>query len=435
MILSDALDRTLLLMRDEVGDAPPDDVLIEALTSTSVALVVDAANIASHAAQSAFVTAALLMARSAHRVFLVAPETTLGGPQPPLPRGPMLEGLAGVGGELLPGLAFTIGPPAHEVDLLVAFGDTPLDLPARRRIRVNAEPWAGSISAWDAPRRWTPTWWPMGGLAAGALVAGEAFKTAMLKLLPYALNPQMTASVFAFSDQAHVQLAPAGTPFHGDLGDVDFISGGAINSSALFAIARLPGVHLRGRIVEPDTFAASNLNRYMLMLRSHDGLGKAATLRDLLQDLLDIEAVPARYEPGCSLDPLAGRVVIGVDDIPTRWAVQRSGAGWLTIGATTHWSSMASFHTPGLGCAQCLHPEDEPGDAAIPTQACVSFWAGLHAAAYLIRVAAGVGLPAIDQHLYMTPFRPDQIVGGAVRTRPGCPTCGGWGVRGGARAA
>ena len=58
MTLADALDRTLLLMRDEVGTDLADQVLIEALTSTSIVLVADHANIASHAAQTAFVTAA-----------------------------------------------------------------------------------------------------------------------------------------------------------------------------------------------------------------------------------------------------------------------------------------------------------------------------------------------------------------------------------------
>jgi hypothetical protein len=75
------------------------------------------------------------------------------------------------------------------------------------------------------------------------------------------------------------------------------------------------------------------------------------------------------------LDPGAG--------LPTRCAVQQAMPQWLVIGATTYWSAMASFHSEGLGCARCLHNEDEPGDGPIPTTACVSFWAGLLTAAYL----------------------------------------------------
>ena len=377
MTLAEALDRTLLLVRDEVGNDLTDEDLIEALTSTTVVLVADGANIASHAAQTAFVTSAMLMARSAHRVFLVAPDTDLGGPQPPLPPGPMLAGLARIGRDMLPGIEFTVGPPEGEVELLVAFGDTPTDLRARRRIRVNAEAWAGMIEPWDTPQRWNASWWPFGGLVAAALIAGEAFKTAILKLLPHAINPNMTAAVFATMNSAAYRLAPANTPYVQDLGEVDFISGGAINSSVLYVLARLPAARLRGRVIEPDTYAPSNLNRYALMLASHVRFDKATTLAALLGGGITLEPIVARYELGSPLSSLAPAVIVGVDDIPTRWNVQRSGPGWLAIGATTHWSAMASFHEGELGCAQCLHPEDEPGDAPIPTQASVSFWAGL----------------------------------------------------------
>ncbi|MFM9701341.1 hypothetical protein, partial [Streptomyces europaeiscabiei] len=64
MSLREALDRTLLLMRDEVRADVPDTVLMEALTGTRIALIGDQTNLASHAAQTAFVTAAILMARS-----------------------------------------------------------------------------------------------------------------------------------------------------------------------------------------------------------------------------------------------------------------------------------------------------------------------------------------------------------------------------------
>jgi hypothetical protein len=70
MTLRQALDRTLLLMRDEIVESAGDDTLLAALTGTRVALIADAANIASHSAQTAFVTAALLMARSGHQALM-----------------------------------------------------------------------------------------------------------------------------------------------------------------------------------------------------------------------------------------------------------------------------------------------------------------------------------------------------------------------------
>jgi hypothetical protein len=424
MTLADALDRTLLLMRDEVGPDLPDEVLITALTSTTVVLVADRANLSSHSAQTAFVTAAILLARSAHRVFLAAPDVDAVGTQPPLPRGALIRGLVQVGRDMLPGVEFGVGAPDAPADLAIAFGDTSLaGVAARRRIRVNAEPWAGLIEREDAPRPWGASSWPLGGCAAAGLAAGEAFKVAMSRLLPHALNPAMTAAVFAQTDEVLYRLAPPGTPYAPELGEVDFISGGAINSSALYVIARLPSVCLHGRIVEPDSYGASNLNRYPLMLASQAEEEKAISLADTLGGGMALTPVVARYEFGSPVEPLAPTVVVGVDDIPTRWAVQRTNPDWLVVGATTHWSAMASFHRAGLACAQCLHPEDDPGDALIPTQACVSFWAGLHVVAYLVRHAAGAAIPASEQHIYLTPFRPESPYAGEIPARADCPTC------------
>ena len=165
-LLADSLNRTLLLIRDEVGFEIADCVLLDALTSTRVALVANAANIASHSAQTAFVTAAMLMARSGHQVSLQAPDVPMLAPQPPLQPGNMIEQLAKVGKDLLPGIEFNIGEPEGEVDLAIGFGDTPFNVSARRKIRLNAEPWAGVIMHENQPSSWGATFWPFGALAA-----------------------------------------------------------------------------------------------------------------------------------------------------------------------------------------------------------------------------------------------------------------------------
>jgi hypothetical protein len=80
MMLRAALDRSLLLMRDEVYESADDATLLRVLTGTRVALIAGGPNIASHAAQTAFITAAMLMARSGHQVYLVAPNIPIVGP-------------------------------------------------------------------------------------------------------------------------------------------------------------------------------------------------------------------------------------------------------------------------------------------------------------------------------------------------------------------
>lgn len=424
--LAESLSRTLLLMRDEFDPEIDDSVLLDALTSTRVALIADAANIASHAAQTAFVTAAMLMARSGHQVFLMAPNVTMVAPQPPLLPGAMIDQLARVGMDMLPGVEFILGEPNVQVDLAIGLGNTPLNVRALRRIRLNAETWVGMIMHEDQPRSWDAALWPLGALAAAALGAGEAFKIAMHKLLQHALSRENTAARFANTDEVRFELAPADTPFCRDLGQIDCVSGGAITNALLYCLARIPAVTAQGRIIEPDRADVTNLNRYMLLLRSRGETPKAHDLAQMLDGGLRFQPLPRRYEPALldSIAPLAPIVVVGVDHIPTRWAAQEAMPEWLVIGATTHWSAMASFHSEGLGCAHCLHNEDDPGDGQfLPTTACVSFWAGLLMATYLARHAAGRAIPANEQQLYLTPFRPDKAYPSAVAVRQDCSTC------------
>jgi ThiF family protein len=426
MTLRDALDRTLLLMRDEVHDTVTDDELIAALTRLRVALIADADNIASHSAQTAFATAAMLMARSGHQVQLVCPPVALVGPQPPLGRGDLVEELARAGVDLLPGYRFATGAPVDEVDIAIALGNSEISVRAARRIRLNAAPWSGRLGDQTASNIWDGGLWPLGSMAAAGLAAAEAFKTSMRTLAHAARNVSRMETVFAPATDVVFELAPEGAPFVRQLGMFDCISGGAIINAILYTLARVPGVEGRARVVEPDTADTSNLNRYMLLRQSHLTKPKADDLAAVLVGSgLTIVPVPKRYELSelPSLMPLAASVLVGVDDIPTRWLVQRAGPDWLGVGATTHWSAMASFHTEGLGCAECLHPADDPGNAPIPTVAFVSFWAGLLSASYFLRHRAGRTVPISEQQVYLTALRPELPARSPVPTRRGCPSC------------
>lgn len=426
MTQREALDRTLRLMRDEVHETVTDDELLAALMGTRVALIADGANIASHSAQTAFVTAAMLMARSGHRVHLVCPPVALVGPQPPLARGELVEELALAGPDLLPHYAFDIGAPADEVDIAIALGNSKISVRAARHVRLNASPWSGLLGDEATGDIWDGGWSPLGGMAAAALATAEAFKTSMRTLAHAARNPSRMETVFASASNVAFALAPEGTPQVRQLGTFDCVSGGAIINAVLYALARVPGVEGRARVIEPDTADVSNLNRYMLLRRSQLTRPKADDLAAVLSGSgLTITPVRRRYEPSelPSLLPLAASVLVGVDDIPTRWLVQRAGPGWLGVGATTHWSAMASFHAEGLGCAECLHPADDPGNAPIPTVAFVSFWAGLLTASYFLQHRAGQAIPVSEQQIYLTALRPEHPSRSAVPQRRGCPSC------------
>ncbi len=425
MTLRTALDRTIRLMRDVVSDRVDDDTLFKSLTNTRVALIADGANIASHSAQTAFVTAAMLMARSGHDVHLLAPDVRLAGPQLPLSNGRMVEALLDAGNRMLPGVGFCADAAAKEYDLALALGDAPIPVAARRAIRLNADPWAGYIKRPNDSAPWNAQWWPLGGMTAAALAATEAFKAAIWKLdasEPFHAN---LCALLAGIDETSFALAPPDTPYCREIGDFDCISGGAITNAILYTLSRIPGISGRARVFDAETPDITNLNRYMLLLRSGFELAKVHDLAAVCGATLPVTPVAERYSADLlqTVAPLADAVLVGVDHIPSRWDVQRADPSWLAIGATSHWDSMASFHQPGMPCAQCLHPRYTPSNATIPTVAFVSFWAGLLTAAYFLRYRAGATLLPVDQHVYMTAFRPECPRRERATHIDGCPTC------------
>ena len=426
MTLRRALDRTLLLMRDEVHETVGDDELISALTQTSIALIADSANIGSYSAQTAYVTTALLMARSGHNVHLVCPPVELVGPQPPLGRGDLVEELARVGQEFdsrqcirdrTSGRRSRYG---HRARQFRNFGSSGATHSIKRELVERASRWRqrhGNLGRRLVVAR---------RHGCRRLGRGRSIQDLDVKLSHVARNPSRMATVFSAAERVAFALAPEGTPFARQLGNFDCVSGGAIVNAILYALARVPGVEGRPRIIEPDTADISNLNRYMLLRQSNLEELKAHDLAAILTGSgLIVEPISIRYEPSQlpSLLPLAASVLVGVDDIPSRWLVQRAGPEWLGVGATTHWSGMASFHEAGLGCAECLHPVDDPGDAPIPTVAFVSFWAGLLTASYFLRHRAGQPAAANEQQIDPTALRPENPTWSGVPRRRGCPSC------------
>jgi hypothetical protein len=266
--------------------------------------------------------------------------------------------------------------------------------------------------------------WPLGGMAAGALASTEAFKTAMRKLSAFAKNPSHFFDMFAPADTLEFELAPPNSPQTAELGPFDCISAGAIINCSLYAILRILGVHGTARIFDDDFGDVSNLNRNPLLLRSMISRPKASALASMQVSGLRLEPILSKYKgPIADFLPngFAPWVLVGVDHIPTRWDVQRAMPRWLGVGATSHWSAMASFHVAGLGCAGCLHPTDDRDYAVIPTVAFVSFWAGLHLASLYLRAAAGESISPLTQQIYLTALRPETPWRTPVQRRGNCP--------------
>jgi ThiF family len=145
------------------------------------------------------------------------------------------------------------------------------------------------------------------------------------------------------------------------------------------------------RMLEPDHIDLTNLNRYSLARRSQVGNSKIEALASWQTSNLSITGERVRVDRTTlvRLTPLAERVLIGTDDIPSRWLVQRQRPRWLGVGATAHFQTVTSEHPSGQPCAGCLHPEDDDVTAPIPTISFTSYWAGLSLAALLLNNLAG----------------------------------------------
>lgn len=277
---------------------------------------------------------------------------------------------------------------------------------------------------------WTPSEWPLAGLAAAGLVAGEAFKAAMRRVRSFAIDVHMFDQQYAPTRSVALKLqAPRVTSHPLDLGEFDCVSAGAIAHATLFALARIPGIRGACRVIDDDVSDLTNLNRNALLRRSRVGLRKVTDLGTQNLGNLRVTGLPTRLSvDGAQELSLASSLLVGVDHIPTRWVVQNARPSWLSIGATSHSMAMVSFHENGLGCARCLHPvDDDRNDDPIPTLSIVSHWAGLMLAEMFLGHCAGNAVPAIRQSTCFWPLRPEAGRWDApVPRRPHCPVCSEW---------
>jgi hypothetical protein len=420
----EVLDRTLLLMRDDLLDAISDAQLVDALTGVRIVFVGDTSNLDTPEGQYALVAAVMLCARSGARCRLEIANVPLRGVSAPL-RGERLgEALMDFGSDLIPGLPFEEGVCAREADIAVVIGDSPWRGRARQVLRLGGDAWRGGIGPEE--ERWHSTGSPFGALIAAGLAAGEPFKVAMRRLGAFARSPVRFAKYFAAVQATQMAMAPDGTPPPAsDLGEFDFISGGAVTQAALYALARIPHVIGSARVVEPKTTDPPDLNRYAFLRQSRIGMSKVDDLSSLDLAGLRIRGVVLPYndENAERISPLAPAVLVGVDDISARRSIQMARPRWLGIGATSHYGAMASFHTTGLACAACLHHADDGGVQYAPTVAWVSFWAGLWLASMFARQASGIPLARSEQQVWAVMLQsdsPDAIRRSAVVSRSDC---------------
>lgn len=411
MTATEQLSRTILLCRDYVAEDLADDVICGAFQSVRVLCCSDLANLSSHSGQTTLVTLVSLVARMGIQVFLAIPDVEMMGPQPPLSGTTIKEGLTGLSNGFIDGARIE-SESSEYPDLVFAIGSTQIGERDAPCWRLCGDEWSGRLTPLNTSNS-RDTWhshWPIGAMVSALLGASEAFKLVMRRL---PLRNEEDQVFFLPASSAHFDFGripvPAPDDDKIDLGSVDVISAGAISQAALFALLRVPQISISGRVFDDDETGSTNLNRNMLSIARDVGIAKVDVVAEKCRSAIQLRPVPSRFtEKSNAAGVLAPRVLVGVDDIPSRWTVQKLFPRWLTVSGTSHFSVSSSEHRPGQPCCGCLHAVDDPtGANPIPTVSFVSFWAGLAMAVRLLRYALGRPYSDDRQHLWMTPLRMD----------------------------
>jgi ThiF family len=427
------LSRTISLVRQLLAtDELSNSDILAALTQMRVCISADEANLSSQASQSCLVTLTQLLIDMGCRVRLAIPNVAVIGPQPPLRLGRIADGLVDLSMRLIPEQPIVVCRSASRGEFELAIGDSVASNTAGRRL-VAGDWWGGirDISNRGQPLIGTS---PVGAGVAAAIAAAEPFKALLRSLVTDRKIKLGTPDLLDCTSDASISLACSGQSELGqrhvtDLGSVDFISGGAITMAAAHLLLRVPGLKANLRIIEPDFVEESNLNRYLLATREDLGRPKI----DVFSKWADGRSVTVvglarRFEKAtlAGITPLADKVVVGCDDIPTRWLAQQQWPEWLGVGATASCHTLVSEHDPSSPCAQCLHHTDDEFRGEIPTVSFVSYWAGLLVASRLLRAGIGEPLELRRQASNLVPLRldlPAAAIFGQVRRWENCPTC------------
>jgi molybdopterin/thiamine biosynthesis adenylyltransferase len=370
----EALDRTILLTQDIYPGLSAAQI-VAGLTTTSVRLRSDPDSCSTAAGQTAVITTAILAGQLGVRVSLDLPDVPVLAHQPPLPAGGRLPAQLA---EHLGQLITAPGPANGPVDIELLFGSATSRDIAALSMRLTGSDWQYQCRPDDG--RGAATWRgeaPFGGVFAASAAAAEVYRTGLRKL----------SNQHSLTYDGEHDLRPRGSSVHltplpvtGDIGAVDVISAGAISQGALFALGRLPRLRGALRVIEHDSFALSNLNRYPLSTARDIGLAKSEIARRTHTEHATVRGVPNRFDDSTAtaLAPLADRVLVGVDRISARWDVQRHAPGWVWVGGTSHFGGYVWTHPPHEPCAGCANPTDtDPeNEDPIPTISFVSTLTG-----------------------------------------------------------
>jgi len=391
----DASARTVAIVDEQLLRGGADRTLIgEMLRRHRARLVADPRVVASLAGQELILTSTLLIRRMGMALEVAAPDAPLLAAGPPFVGDTVHEALRSVADQLLPDTEFGIGVSDEVADVEFVLGPSAAAGPARRCLRVGAVgsravvvPVAADLEV-EADAR-------IAALAAAGIVASQTFRSFAAHLAEE-LGIEISKD-FSFESDCELDIAEIlgveiDSLISSALGNVDFISAGAITNASLYTLFRIDA-RLHGRTIERKDLDPPDLNRYLLSLARHLGLLKVDILTDASTGDISLGGRAMLYDENSreELQPLAKTVAVGVDHVPSRWLVQSEEPELLVVGATEGFEAYASFHRLRAACAGCLHPTAPPDEATrtVATISFVSFFAGFFQALLLAALANG----------------------------------------------
>jgi hypothetical protein len=414
-----ALSRTARLLQLDFFPALDEEEIIAALCSRRVQIRVSREAATSLAGQSAVAMTALLVSQLGAQVALEMEDVPLLRRQPPFPT---KEGLRIA---LLEGSRSLIAPFSsgqHRIpDVDVRFGNLAPSKEAGRSMGALLDDWSCEIGP-HVEGLCTGVL-PFGATLAAVSIAGECLREAVVEIAAaHALR--LPAQHYLGPPHRHrLALPPLALGKAPDLGAVDLVSAGAIANAALAVLLRVPALGAFVRVIDADLVELHNLNRCGLFTRASLGAPKVTELAAYGDERFVIHPFLGRLnsETLTALEPLAARLAVGVDHIPSRWFAQEADPQWLGVAGTSHFDVIASEHRSGMPCAGCLHPHDDDAPGPLPTISFVSALSGLLLAHRLLGVATGAPAVSPSYAWCLALHEPRGLTSIGLAANPRCP--------------
>jgi hypothetical protein len=204
---------------------------------------------------------------------------------------------------------------------------------------------------------------PYAAGAAAALACAELFRRIFLKS---ELEQDVSVSLLSFDRETGANLKLKDSY----VGDVLFVGVGAVGNAALWALARDSSVLGRLRLVDMESVALSNLQRYVLAM--HTDVDRSKVLlgqESLSKTQLTVESYQTTLEQFAETRGAIGipTTVVSVDNIDGRRSAQALLPQLVINGWTGDQALGASWHvlSGDAACLACLYHPHGQGSSAI----------------------------------------------------------------------